>query len=706
MPLLIDVIVPVYNGKTYIAPLLENFRRQGDFSGFRLLFADDGSADGTEEEIRRLAADCPFEVCVFRQENAGVSAARNLGLSRAKAPYVCFFDADDRATPDYMATLLSAARKGEADALLFGQQRTDGIAPLPPAGNDFAPAEEANETALRRFFADPTCFGAVNLLLRRSFLLENGLRFAEGYPYYEDYHFLIRALLRAKKVFYTPAPLYDYIRRDVSAMARFSAERLTCFSLLSSLLPTLRKESPPLAGPYETVFLPHIFWSVLWQAALAAPDPRAFLRFAKKTGADVWLSRLRDNPDKTASLSGRLFLLSPVAFFAAARALGKTRSRVRRASRSDWERLLRAVPAGPEKILVYGMSHMPGGIESYLKTLVDSQPAGTFDFLCDFPDVAYRELLEEKDCAVRFIPPKSGNLPGHLRGTYEALRDHREYRTVYFNILDAGAAVTALVPWAMGRKIAVHSHSGSTDKPLLHKLCKPLLSLELREAVACSKAAAAHMFTKRRAEKALLVPNTVDAARFRFDPAVREEKRRALGIGPEETAVLHVGRLSPEKNPLFLADIAAALQRKPEPYRLLSVGDGEERAALERRVSALGVEDTLLRLGVRTDIPALFSAADVFILPSLYEGLPVVGVEAQAAGLPCLLSDRVTPEIKLTDCVWFLSPEAGAEAWADAVEAHRNDKRADTAEALRRAGYDSADAARTFWELMRRLSAR
>ena len=703
MPPLIDVVVPVYNGKEYLAPLLDNFRRQGHFSDFRLIFADDGSTDGTGDALRRLAADCPFEVCVFSQANAGVSAARNLGLRESAAPYLVFADADDRVTPDYISALLSAARAGEADLLLFGQQRTDGSAPLLPAGDAFAPAAEPAETALLRFFADPTRFGAVNLLLRRSFLLENGLRFAEGYPYYEDYHFIVRALLRAKTVLYTAAPLYDYIRRADSAMARFSAERLTCFSLLEALLPTVQKERPAAAPAYETVFLPHIYWSVLWQASLAAPDLRGFCRFAKKTGADVYMARLRAHPDKTAAVSGRLFLASPAAFYAAANALGRSRSLVRRLSRPAWERLLRAVPAGPEKILVYGMSHMPGGIETYLKTLVCGFPAGSFDFLCDFPDVAYRETLEAKGCAIHFIPPKSEDLAGHLRGVYRTLREHREYKTVYLNILDAGAAVTGLVPFALRRRVVAHSHSGSTDKPLLHRLCKPLLAIELRDAAACSKTAAAHMFLKRRASRALIVPNTVDVARFLPDPAVRAHKRRELGISPEETAILHVGRLSPEKNPLFLADIAAALQRRGVPFRLLSAGDGDAREALDARAAALGAEDRLLRLGVRTDIPALFSAADVFILPSLYEGFPVVGVEAQAAGLPCLLSDRVTPEIRLTDCVSFLSPDAGADAWADAVILHKDDGRRDTAAALRRAGFDSADAGRTLGELMRRL---
>ena len=720
MALLIDVIIPVYNGKHYIAPLLDVFRGQGCFSDFRLLFVDDGSADGTGAEIARLAADCPFEVRLISQKNAGVSAARNRGLAEASAPYVAFMDADDRVAPDYMRTLLSVAGAGEADALLFGQQRTDGRGTLSAASAERQPTPVSRETALSYFFADPTRFGAVNLLLRRDYALRRGLRFAEGYAYYEDYHFLISALAPAKTVWYTPAPLYDYVRREGSAMTRFSEQRLTCMKLLDGLRPLLRNNVPALLPAFEGEFLPHLYWSVLWQAALAAPDLRAFLRFAKKTGAKDRLAGCVSHPDKTAAVSSRLFLLSPAAFYTAAAALGKSRLHMKKLSRPAWERLLRALPAGPaaaaaesgetlpekqQKILIYGMSHAPGGIETYLRTLVRAENAGTFDFLCDFPDIAYRDEMEGRGCRVWLIPPKGRDPVGHLRETRRVLKAHPEYKTVYFNVIDAGAAVTALVPFAMGRKIVVHSHSANTDKPLLHRLCKPLLSLELTAAVACSDAAADHMFPARIAKTALRVPNMVDVQSFRPDPRARAALREALGIAADETVALHVGRLSPEKNPLLLAEIAAVLRQKPGGYRVLSVGDGPLRPALLKRAKALGAEDTLLCLGVRRDIPALFSAADVFILPSLYEGLPTVGVEAQAAGLPCVFSDRVTPEISLTPCAHFLSPTAGADAWANAVEAHKNDGRADTAAALRQAGFDSADAKSAFAALMALLYA-
>ncbi|MBQ7687937.1 MAG: glycosyltransferase [Clostridia bacterium] len=355
----------------------------------------------------------------------------------------------------------------------------------------------------------------------------------------------------------------------------------------------------------------------------------------------------------------------------------------------------------PDKVLVYGMTDNPGGIEKYLTTLIQNCPKGRFDFVCDFPQIAYRDLLEEYGCSVFFIPAKGKALKEHLSAMYRLLKAHPEYKTVYFNILDAGAAVTALVPWLLRRKIVVHSHNGSTDKVRLHRLTKPLLNLEASGFVACSCLAANHMFTKANAKKALIVPNMVDVRAFRYNTVQREETRASLGLLPEETVVLHIGRISLQKNPLLLADIAAELKKKSGSYKILSVGDGEMRDALLSHIRETGTEDTVLQLGIRNDIPALYSAADIFILPSFYEGLPIVGVEAQASGLPCILSSRITPEIKLTDCVSFLSPDAGAKAWADVIEQHKNDGRRSTANALAEENYDIAAAPKVFGALQK-----
>ncbi len=688
MSIVLDILVPVYNGRQYIRPLLETLRAQGCFSSFRLIVADDGSTDGTAEELEALAGAYPFEVLLLRQKNAGVSAARNRCLAASDAPYFAFLDADDRVTPDYAETLLKAARLAP-DVFVFCQQRTDGVTPLAPAGEAaIGPVE--NEAMLRRFAADPTRFGAVNLMVSRAFAAKNALAFAEGFRYYEDYHFILLTLSAADRVLFTEARLYDYVHRPGSAMARFNAARVTDLSLLESVRPTLGERLPAFAAEYEAVFVPRIYWSVLWQAALAAPNAAGFLAFGRRTGAKARLSKLTRHPDKTVAASACLYLLSPVAFFAAARALGAVRSGVKRTDPAGWRRILSGTPAFRAKTLVYGMSHVRGGVESYLRQLVRDAPAGTFDFLCDCPDIAYRGELTAKDCAVHFIPAKGTDPVGHLLGTAKVLLAHPEYETVYFNLLDSLGAYTAAAPFLLGRRVAVHSHSSLSEKPAAHRLLKPALSLMTDLPAACSAPAAAHMFTAKQAARALIVPNRVNAAAFRFDPEKRRETREALGLAEENRAVMHVGRLSYAKNPRFIADLARELRRLDESCRFYSVGSGDMDADFERYLRETGAENDVIRLGARDDVADLLQAADVFVLPSVYEGFPIVAVEAQAADLPCFLSDRVTKDAALTDKVRFLSVDEGVGLWAEAILAAPRPPRRDTSAVLREKGYDAA----------------
>ena len=700
---IIDVIVPIYNGRPYLASLLAAFAGQEAFSAFRLLFVDDGSTDGTAAELLRLTEEgLPFETRVFSQENAGVSAARNRGLREASAPYVAFLDADDRVTPDYIRTLLFTARKGQADVLVFGQQRTDGRAPLSPVG-DIPAVSVSGPDMLRRFAADPTRFGAVNLLLRRDFALKKDLRFAEGYPYYEDYHFLLSALAQADTIFYTPAPLYDYIRRQDSAMARFSGERLRCLGLLDTLFPLFEREAPDFAVDYQKNFIARIYWSVLWQACLAAPDKRTFLHFSQKTGAAFYLSKLTAHIDKTVSLSSRAFLHAPGVYYAVMRALGRRRSAVAQTPADEWEAMLADELPSPNKTLIYGMSHVRGGIESYLRALVNGAPDGSFDFLCDYPDVAYRDEMEAKGCKVHLIPPKGKNPTGHLLAVRRVLKKHPEYQTVYFNLLDAGGAFTAFVPFLMRRRVAVHSHSSKAEKPRLHRLMKLPLNFMASLCAACSDPAAAHMFNKKNQARALLVPNRVDAERFRFDPATRAKTRAALGLDADAICVMHVGRLSYAKNPKFLVSLAKALHAQDPRCTLVSAGSGDLDAAFDEMVRDSDAGAAVRRLGARDDIPALLMAADVFVLPSLFEGFPLVLIEAQAAGLPCFASDRVTPETHVTDLLTFLSVDNGAAPWVDAILRQPLPGRRDTLREIRTAGFDLNASSPTVDALLKAL---
>ena len=180
---------------------------------------------------------------------------------------------------------------------------------------------------------------------------------------------------------------------------------------------------------------------------------------------------------------------------------------------------------------------------------------------------------------------------------------------------------------------------------------------------------------------------------LRFDPETRRDLRRKLGVEENQLLLGHVGRFNEQKNHPFLIDLFAAAAKKEPKARLLLVGNGEGRAVIEEKVQALGLADKVLFLGVRSDVHRLLQAMDVFVFPSLYEGLPVSLVEAQAAGLPCVISDRVPVESVLTDGVVQL-PLGSAEDWAEQVLCAARRERKDTYDAICAAGFDIAQNAK------------
>lgn len=343
-----------------------------------------------------------------------------------------------------------------------------------------------------------------------------------------------------------------------------------------------------------------------------------------------------------------------------------------------------------EKVLVYGMTDNPGGIERYLLN-VFNQLNGKgilFDFVTDFNSVAYADELKEKGARIYRIPAKGRSLIAQWLCFWKLLRQHPEYKTVYFNILDAGAALTMLIPWLNRRKIVVHSHNGSTEKVRLHKMCKPLLNLFSAKYIACSERAAEYMYGKRkvREKKVFIVPNAIDLEEFDYNEKVRQKVRQHLGWN-DKLIICHVGRLSLQKNPIGLLDIFKEINKKMPQAYLVSVGTGEMEEEVKQYAAEIGLQEKACFLGIRKDISRLLQAADIFILPSYYEGLPIVVLEAQASGLLCMVSDAVTREVDVTGNVYFL-PVQNRKAWAERVESCNNYCRSSQKEKMKRAGYD------------------
>lgn len=239
-----------------------------------------------------------------------------------------------------------------------------------------------------------------------------------------------------------------------------------------------------------------------------------------------------------------------------------------------------------------------------------------------------------------------------------------------------------------------HSHSTSdlTEgyRAALKHLLRPTARWWATDYMACGRWAGQWMFSYKEVQdgRVIILPNAIDVEKFRFCEETRTAVRSELGLECR-FVVGHVGRFMQQKNHAFLLKAFAALHKRRPDAVLLLVGDGELRVTIEKSVEMQGLEDSVRFLGIRKDVDRLYNAMDVFVLPSVYEGLPVVGVEAQAAGLPCIFSTHVDSGAAVGGEVHFLSLESGPEAWSRTIEqcAGRTE-RLQMADVVRVRGYD------------------
>lgn len=346
----------------------------------------------------------------------------------------------------------------------------------------------------------------------------------------------------------------------------------------------------------------------------------------------------------------------------------------------------------------------PGGMGSFLMNLyrnIDRDKV-QFDFIVmGEKNVNYHKEAMELGAHIYKVTGLSHNPVKYFLDIKNIIRQNG-YDVVFRHSDVATVAIDLVAARIGGAKRRIpHSHSTDSKHLIAHMLLRPVLVFNATEYFACSEPAAEWMFGKKicKNKRYQLVKNGIDLARYAYDVNLREEKRKELGISPDTLLIGHVGNFVYAKNHLFLLEIfAKVLELRPDSELLLA-GDGELRPDIEQKIEELGIKEKVLLLGMRNDIPDLLQAMDVYLFPSVYEGLPVALVEAQAAGLPCVISDTIAPESKLTDHIKAASLQLPAYKWAEYVLKMSERVRTDSSHILKSAGYDIMETAHFYENL-------
>lgn len=346
--------------------------------------------------------------------------------------------------------------------------------------------------------------------------------------------------------------------------------------------------------------------------------------------------------------------------------------------------------------VLHVVTHMNrGGLETMLMNYYRNidRTQVQFDFLVHRQErAAYDDEIESLGGKIYRLPRLNPWSRSYLRALDRFFIEHPEYKIVHSH-LDCMSAIPLAAAKRAGVPVRIaHSHNNNQDKDL-----KYLLKLYYRQKIpdaatklfACSESAGKWMFQGKPFE---VFNNAIDIKRYVYNEKTREIQREKWGIGEDKLVIGNVARFSPQKNHEFLIKIFNSLLKTVDSVLLL-VGDGELRPAIEKKVQELGIKERVIFTGVRDDVPALMQAMDVFVFPSRYEGLGIVAIEAQAAGLPCLISDGVTLECKKTDLVYQLPLKENPECWANMVIDLSKKERTDTYLEIVNSGYDIASQA-------------
>ena len=321
-----------------------------------------------------------------------------------------------------------------------------------------------------------------------------------------------------------------------------------------------------------------------------------------------------------------------------------------------------------------------------------------FDYVIDHPDHLYfASVVKSLGGKIFTLPAFKGyNFLDVRKAWKKFFQEHPEYKILHSHVRSYASIYLPIAKKA-GLKTIIHSHSTSNGKGI-GAVVKRIMQYPLRWQAdyffGCSKEAGMWLFGDKVVSSPMyrILQNAIDTEQYKFNPEIRKEYRENLGLGDKKTFI-HVGRFHPAKNHQFLLNLFSKIHKFDLNTVLLLAGDGELRSAIEKQIADLCIRDSVILLGNRNDVPKLLQAADCFLFPSVWEGLGMAAVEAQAASIPCICSTGIPKSVSIvTSLCHFVSTE-NVQKWIELANKTKP-LLADSSVYVKNAGFDIKDVSK------------